>query len=388
MLLGNAVVGETTATHFTITAGLQLGRTYELAVRAFNDAGPGSEAVRRSQIMYVNAVTTPQRANPGNPLAGRDWGIYMGDADPYWQGWSRLATADRDRLALPAVTSKAKFFGSWISDGEATKKTKEYIGGAQAGDPSADVPDALPDVPVGGRGAHRQAAAHAGRAGVLPEVRREHRQGDRSERVAVVVQPDGYFAKVAYDAFGKKVGRKKALLPARMLAWTSKTLPAANASVYVDMGSRTGRAATSAPVAKFLKPQRREVRPRLLAQRLAQGLPRPRGPLRQGGVAGARSMGVPGKHAVLDTSDNGQPFAGEEINPGGLTPTTPPADIGPATRTPTSRLHGSGRPAHHRRRQPRGAVGRRGPGRRGVRRRLPLGEPSLAAAPGRRRGAP
>jgi hypothetical protein len=41
-------------------------------------------------------------------------------------------------------------------------------------------------------------------------------------------------------------------------------------------------------------------------------------------------LGIPGKHAVLDTSDNGQPFAGQEINPPG-SPYTPPGEIDPCT---------------------------------------------------------
>jgi hypothetical protein len=40
--------------------------------------------------------------------------------------------------------------------------------------------------------------------------------------------------------------------------------------------------------------------------------------------------GILGKHAVIDTSDNGQPFSGQEINGGGGD-YTPPGEIGPCT---------------------------------------------------------
>jgi hypothetical protein len=44
-------------------------------------------------------------------------------------------------------------------------------------------------------------------------------------------------------------------------------------------------------------------------------------------------MGLKNKHAVIDTSDNGQPFAGKEINPpGSHQPYTPPGEIDPCTQ--------------------------------------------------------
>jgi endoglucanase len=52
--------------------------------------------------------------------------------------------------------------------------------------------------------------------------------------------------------------------------------------------------------------------------------------------------GVKGKYAVLDTSDNGQPFHGSEINPPGHHHYTPPGDIPPCLtkeqRTPCTAL--------------------------------------------------
>jgi hypothetical protein len=157
-----------------------------------------------------------------------------------------------------------------------------------------------------------------------------------NNRVATVLQPDGFFAWKAFEVWKAKVGKKKALVPAKLLAWTSKTLAQAgpNSTVYVDMGSEDWARGKVAPVAKFLKLSGvkyargfslnvshknyldREI---LFAKKVSQAL---------------ATMGLPGKHAVLDTSDNGQPFHGSEINPqGAQTPNyTEPGWIGPCKK--------------------------------------------------------
>jgi hypothetical protein len=99
------------------------------------------------------------------------------------------------------------------------------------------------------------------------------------------------------------------------------------------MGSEDWALGKVAPVAKFLKLcgvkyargfsldvshknyLDREI---LFAQKVSQALAK---------------MGLKNKHAVIDTSDNGQPFAGREINPpGSHQPYTPPGEIDPCTR--------------------------------------------------------
>ena len=121
-----------------------------------------------------------------------------------------------------------------------------------------------------------------------------------------------------------------------------------NVSVYVDMGSEDWALCKVAPVARFLKLcgvkyargfsldvshknyLNREI---LFAQKVSHALAK---------------LGLPGKHAVIDTSDNGQPFAGREINP-------------PGSHQPYTALHAEGPeqavhrargPADHGRRQP------------------------------------
>lgn len=339
-VLVDGVVVHTTAvaTSYTITTDdtdLVVGRTYDVGVRSTLGLTT-SETVDVAQQLYIAPVTTVQSANPSNPLAGREWGVYLGLQDPAMVGWTKLGQSQRAQLAPIAMIHKAKFFGRWISDGDAYQKTRDYIEDAQAGDPEkltiltlfrmfpwegeASILKRLPT-------AAEQAAYRKYVAGMAQAI------GDN--RVAVVLQPDGFFAWKAFHTLAPKVGRKKALLPARMLAWTAKTLNGAgpNVSVYVDMGSEDWALGKVAPVAKFLKLSGvkyargfsldvshknyldREI---LFAQKVSQALAK---------------MGLPNKHAVIDTSDNGQPFAGREINPpGSHQPYTPPGEIDPCTR--------------------------------------------------------
>ena len=337
VLLDGAVVDTVTAAQPLESViddpSLVVGRTYDVGVRSTLLVDHSSTTSVEQQL-YIAPVTTVQSANPSNPLAGREWGVYLGLQDPAVIGWNKLGQSQQDQLAPIAMIHKAKFFGRWITDAQAEQKTREYIEDSQAGDPEkltiltlfrmfpwegeASILKRLP-TPA------EQAAYKKFVNGMAAAI------GDN--RVAVVLQPDGFFAWKAFNVLKPKLGKKAALLPARMLAWTSKTLAQAgpHVSVYVDMGSEDWALGKVAPVAKFLKLcgvkyargfsldvshknyLDREI---LFAQKVAQAL---------------ANMGLPGKHAVIDTSDNGQPFAGKEINPPGA-PYTPPGEIDPCTQ--------------------------------------------------------
>ncbi len=335
VLLDGQVVGTTALQTSYVIAddSLRVGHSYQVGVRSTLGLTTSAE-VTTDQQLYIAPVTTTQAANRSNPLAGREWGVYTGLQDPAVIGWNKLGRTQQDQLAPIAMMHKSKFFGRWITDAQAYQKTKEYIAATQAGDPEkltiltlfrmfpwegeASILKRLPT-------RKEQAAYRTFVTGMARAI------GDN--RVAVVLQPDGFFAWKAAKILTPKVGRKKALLPSRMLAWTAKTLDQAgpHVSVYVDMGSEDWALGKVRPVAKFLKLcgvkyargfsldvshknyLDREV---LFAQKVSRALAK---------------MGLRGKHAVIDTSDNGQPFAGREINPPG-SPYTMPGEIGPCTR--------------------------------------------------------
>jgi hypothetical protein len=339
VLIDGELAGTTTllTTTFTIDEGLRLGRTYEISVRGRTVTGDGQEATTL-QTLYIAPVTTVQKANPSNPLAGREWAVYTGLQDQAYIGWNKLSQDKKDELALFAMIEKATYFGRWIGDDEVTKKAQAYIASAQAGDPErlvlmtlfrmfpwegeARIDDRLPT-----------AAEQASYRRYVTNLA----EGIGSSRVAIVVQPDGYFVKKAYEAWVGKVGRHKALLPARMLTWTVKTLAAQpKTTVYLDMGSEDWARGDYASVAKYLKLSgvkyargfslnvshknylTREI---AFAQEVSKKL---------------AAMGIPNKHAILETSDNGHPFHGSEINPDGSHEQhyTQPGEIPPCkTRT-------------------------------------------------------
>ena len=314
-----------------VSTGLVVGRTYEISVRGTIGPVMGDET-STEQTLYIAPVTTTQKANPTNPLAGVEWGVYLGLQDPAMIGWNQLGQAERDQLAPIAMAHKAKFFGRWIADGDAEQKTKEYIEDTQAGDPSKmTILTLFRMFPWEGEASILKRLPTPAEQAAYKKFVTGMAKGIGNDKVAVVLQPDGYFAWKAFTVLSPKLGRHKALLPARMLAWTSKTLAAQpNTHVYVDMGSEDWARGKVAPVAKFLKLSGvkyargfslnvshknyvdREI---LFAKKVSQALAK---------------MGLPGKHAVLDTSDNGQPFHGSEINPPG-SDYTMPGEIGPCT---------------------------------------------------------
>ncbi|WP_028639028.1 glycoside hydrolase family 6 protein [Nocardioides sp. URHA0032] len=336
LLDGDTVGTALVKTSFVIDdPSLVVGHTYEVGVRSTLLVNHSSTTSTYQQL-YVAPVTTVQAANPTNPLAGREWGVYRGLQDPAVIGWNQLGQAQQDKLAPIAMIHKAKFFGRWITDGQAEQKTREYIEDTQAGDPQRlTILTLFRMFPWEGEASILKRLPTAAEQAAYKKFVNGMAEAIGSNRVAVVLQPDGFFAWKAFQVLAPKLGRKAALLPARMLSWTSKTLSEAgpNVSVYVDMGSEDWALGKVAPVAKFLKLSGvkyargfsldvshknyldREI---LFAQRVSQALAK---------------MGLPNKHAVIDTSDNGQPFAGKEINPpGGDGPYTPPGEIDPCTK--------------------------------------------------------
>lgn len=312
---GQTVSAQLFTTSYTYAdPSLQLGHTYEITVRAI----PGGEASVDQQL-YIAPVTTVQAANPTNPLAGREWGVYLGLQDPAMIGWTKLGQADRDKYAPIAMINKAKYFGRWISDAQAEQKTREYIEDTQAGDPEKlTLMTLFRMYPWEGEASVLKTLPSPADIASYKSFVTGMAKGIADNRVAIVVQPDGFFAWKAFETWKNKVGKQKALVPAKLLAWTAKTLASQpKATVYMDMGSEDWARGKVAPVAKFLKLGGvkyargfsmnvshknyldREI---LFAKKVSQALAK---------------MGIPGKHVVLDTSDNGQPFHGSEINPPG-----------------------------------------------------------------------
>jgi hypothetical protein len=237
-------------------------------------------------------------ANPTNPLVGLPWGVYKGDQDGVYPAYAAASGTERALLAEVALQPRARWYGSWLSAADMQAKLSMEIAAEQAdsGNPNVLVPMAF----------FRQFPGHERNRGIPWTL--ADRQAYR-----------GF-----YDAAAAAIGNAHALiilepdLPAilkgwrpdireRLVTYAARTLSALpNTTIYLDAGA-----------SDWIKPADQAA---LLA---ASGVRYVRGFAESGThytsvpdniVRGRETMaelaklGITGKHFVIDTSDNGQPF--------------------------------------------------------------------------------
>lgn len=279
--------------------GLGLAATVPLAATA-SSSGPPSAGTRAAAVTARVQVASPR--NPTNPLAGHRWGVYKGSADPAWDPYTRARGTTRQQLATIALTPKAKFFGKWIPNSDIARKVREYIANATGGDRNVLVQLTLFRMQPWEAEACRRLPTKAERASYRRYVDTFARQIGRTY-AAVVVQPDGPVARCAPGG-----GR----VPLQLLRYTTRRLEAQpNTSVYLEMGSADWFSDKPGDAVRLL---------------LAAGVAQARGfalntshfdsvgrqiAFGRKIVAGLARRGVPGRHFVIDTSDNGRPFTGK-----------------------------------------------------------------------------
>jgi endoglucanase len=269
--------------------------------------GGAAAASPQSATVVARSVSMPASAsNPHNPLAGRSWGVYEGNADPAWKPYVAASGDTKQALATIALTPKAKFFGAWIPNDQIAQRVREYVDSATSADPDALVQLTLfRMVPWEGDACHRLPTA-AERASYKQYVRIVARTlGDT--HAAVVLQPDGPVLRCVPHG---------SLVPAHLLRYAANTLAAQpNVSVYIEMGSSdwfVGRPAEA--VQMLLETGVAHVRGFALDTSHFDSVGRQIAFGHQI-VQGLAAHGVPHKHFVIDTSDNGRPFTGEWYRP-------------------------------------------------------------------------
>jgi endoglucanase len=89
------------------------------------------EAKQKKQRLQERATLAAAQ----NPLAGRTWGVYQGPREPTSAPYQQATGATKQALAKIALEPKAAWFGAWIADGEIRARVAEYIAGTQQGDP-------------------------------------------------------------------------------------------------------------------------------------------------------------------------------------------------------------------------------------------------------------
>ncbi|WP_235558813.1 glycoside hydrolase family 6 protein [Nocardioides sp. Leaf285] len=270
--------------------------------------------------------TSPQAAAAGNPLAGRPWGVYKGSQDMAWEPYVRATGETKRTLGVIALAPKAKWFGHWIPDSQIADRVRDYIDNAQAGDPETLVQMTIFRMVPWELETCKRLPTQAERA----SYRRwtdafASAVGDA--HTAIVLQPDGPFALCAPG--GSKV-------PSRLIAYTARVLSGLpHTSVYIEAGAADWPSEGQGGVAKVLD------------FLIPGGIQYARGislngthysatsdEIRRGAaiVEALAQRGITGKHVVINTSGNGQPFKfGTYTGPDPLNAQTCRSDTDPRT---------------------------------------------------------
>lgn len=248
-------------------------------------------------------------ASSSNPLKGIQWGIYTGPIDGVYPAYQGASGQNRTLLARIALQPRMTWFGPWISDGSAEATAQQYIDNQTGGNP-----DVLAQIAIFRVDPWEAAACpHAPNAAQQTSYRNwieGFAAGIGSSRVALVLQPDLPFALCAPNH-----GRA-ALALVRYAAQVFGALP--NTTVYIDVGAADWPTVKQA--ASLLR---------------SAGVTYARGfalnathydsndsELQFGAhVSSALARaGLPGKHFVINTAENGVPwkfwqYHGNHANP-------------------------------------------------------------------------
>jgi endoglucanase len=256
---------------------------------------------------WIAAIVSPASAGIANaglagprhsdPIAGMPWGVYTGPQDEVFGAYEAATGRNRALLAHIALEPRARWFGAWYPDSAIEQTIRDYIANSTERNP-----DALSQLAV-----FRLVPWEHAACGRLPTAAEQASYkrwiqaaaaGIGSSRVALVLQPDLPFALCV---------PRHSTLPLRLVAYAAQTFTAlTHTTVYIDVG-----AADWATIGQAVSM------------------------LRTAGIAGVRGFslnathydgtqaeigfgarlvralaaaGVPERHFVINTSDNGRPF--------------------------------------------------------------------------------
>lgn len=315
------------ATRRATVEGLKVGGTYGIVVRSVDDDGTRSDGIDRRAILTYGAASPRLAANPTNPLAGREWGVHLGRSEPAYEPWLKATGATKDAIGRITLQPKAKWFGSWIPDGEAQQKVTQYLDESTRGDRAVLSQMTLYRAAPWGAATHqRKPNAAEWKAyqryvnGVAAAI------GDRP--MAVVLQPDGAWMQ------GAPRGPRSIYA---MVRWSANRLSALpNTAVYLEIGSPDWLRFDPARAVRLLR---------------SVGIKKSRGfalsvthmdstesSVRYGArvVDALAKAGIAGKHFVVDTSDNGRGFTVADFRK--VYPASVPIGAAKMCRTATQKL--------------------------------------------------
>ncbi|MEA2210799.1 MAG: endoglucanase [Solirubrobacteraceae bacterium] len=248
-----------------------------------------------AQAGVANAGLRPARA--ADPLSGLRWGDYSGPLDEVFPAYRRAGGSDRRLLGEIALRPRVRWFGAWYSDAQAERTARQYIANVTGGNPNVLAQMAVFRlVPWEAEACHRLPTA-AEQASYERWIR-AFAAGIGSARVALILQPDLPFALCVPH---------RSRLPLHLVAYAAGVFAALpHATVYIDAGAADWPSVGEA--AAILRSS---------GVRYARGFAldathydATASEIRFGQqvVRKLTAAGVPGRHFVINTAENGRPF--------------------------------------------------------------------------------
>lgn len=232
-----------------------------------------------------------------DPIAGLPWGNYTGPQDEVFPAYRMASGRNRRLLGLIALRPRVRWFGAWYPDDQIEQTVRSYIANVTDGDPYVLAQMAVFRLVPWEHAACAALPTAAQQAGYRRWVD-ALAAGIGDARVALVLQPDLPFALCSPHRSG---------LPLRLVAYAARVLGAlSHTTVYIDAGAAdwatVGQAASmlrAAGVASARGFALNATHYDATASEIAYGARI---------VRALRATGIPGRHFVINTADNGRPF--------------------------------------------------------------------------------
>ena len=253
-----------------------------------------------------NANAGIKGASRSNPIAGVTWRPYEGSSDSLWEAYASARGRHRTLLGRLALKPRALFIGSWIASSQIRSVAEEIVQGTQQGDPGVMAQFGTFELNPwegswSGQGQWNVPASERWYEGLA--------EGIGAARALVILQVDLPFAArtpnqqpETIDAYGTKIlsanPHTTVYIDAGAYEWLS---PAQQGALLISNGIRHARGFSVNDTQYGSTSQELEYGAQIVAYLVQHG--------------------ITGKHFLVNTAQNGQPYlAGQVSGPSNDTP--------------------------------------------------------------------